>query len=395
MRRFFKNRLFKRQLLLLYSLAGAGMLGHGLFRPIIPIFARRVGASGLEVGLLTSGFMLARGIASFVTGKSADLSGHRKIFVSFGFFFIFVITCGYIFANNYHGLLLLRFGQGICSGLIWPATQIMVAEEAGHHYRARALSLYQITGRLGALFSRALLSLVLLITLYTGLDEIDSFRIVFLVGGIILFLGFLQTFFVPDYKRTSVPESRSAPPYALFAVGFIFGALLALAPISLVHLNEYYGISPLTIAVLLFCLDIITIFAMYASSHITDRIGMKRSLWIVVVPAFTAALCLPFIPAFLGFVALYFLVRMAVSSFMPISRAYATSVNGEIGSNIGTLNMISNLGSVVGPVIGGFVYDTMIGSFRIAGYSVIALLFIPAMVILLYTRRRRFSECSE
>lgn len=374
----------------MYSLAGAGMLGHGLFRPVLPIFARRVGASGLEVGLLTSGFMLARGITSFLIGKGADLSGRRKTFVSFGFFFVFIISFGYIFVNNYYGLLFLRFCQGICSGLIWPATQIMVAEEAGHRYRARALSLYQITGRLGALLSRALLSLVLLITVYLGMDEIGSFRIVFLVGGVILFLGFLETFFVPDYKRKTESRKRGAPPYALFVIGFIFGALLALAPISLVHMNEYYNISPLGIAVLLLCLDVITMFAMYTSSHITDRIGVKRSLWIVIVPAFAAALCLPLISAFFGFIVLYFLMRMAVSSFMPISRAYATSIDGEIGSNIGTLNMITNLGSVVGPVIGGLVYDSMFGSFRIAGYSVIAVLLVPAVVILLRTRRRKF-----
>jgi len=75
---------------------------------------------------------------------------------------------------------------------------------------------------------------------------------------------------------------------------------------------------------------------------------------------------------------------------MPISRAYATSIDGEIGSNIGTLNMITNLGSVVGPVVGGLVYDTMFGSFRIAGYSVLALLLIPAVVVLLHTRRKTF-----
>jgi MFS family permease len=362
------------------------MLGHGLFRPILPIFARRVGASGLEVGLLTSGFMLARGITAFLTGKGADLSGHRKTFVSFGFFFVFIITCGYVFMENYSGLLILRFGQGICSGLIWPATQIMVAEEAGHRFRARALSLYQITGRLGALLSRALLSLVLLVTVYIGIDEMGSFRIVFLVGGIILFLGFLETFLVPDYKRKNTLKRRGAPPYALFFIGFVFGALLALAPLSLVHLNEYYGISALGIAILLLCLDVITMCAMYASSHITDLIGVKRSLWIVIVPAFTTALFLPLARAFLGFIVLYFLLRMAVSSFMPISRAYATSIDGEIGSNIGTLNMVTNLGSVVGPVIGGLVYDSMFGSFRIAGYSVVAALLVPAVVILLRTR---------
>lgn len=365
------------------------MLGHGLFRPILPIFARRVGATGLEVGLLTSGFMFARGITAFLTGKGVDLSGRRKTFVTIGFFFVFIIAFGYIFIDNYFGLLFLRFFQGICSGLIWPATQVMVAEEAGQRYRARALSLYQITGRLGALLSRALLSLVLLVTVYIGLGEIMSFRIVFLVGGVILFLAFLQTFFVPEHKRTVATKRQGKPPYSIFALGFVFGALLALAPISLVYFNEHYSISPLGIAVILLCLDITTIAAMYTSSHITDRIGVERSVWILIVPAFIAALCLPFVSGFLVFVVLYFIIRMAISSFMPISRAYATSINGEIGSNIGTLNMMTNLGAVVGPIIAGFMYDTMSGSLKIAGYSVVALFLVPGVLILLHTSRSK------
>ena len=120
------------------------MLGHGLFRPILPVFARRLGASGLEVGFLTSGFMLARAITSFIIGKNIDISGRRKLFITAGFFFVFLIAFGYIFVNSYYGLLFLRFCQGICSGLMWPPTQIMVAEQAEKGYRTRALSLYQI-----------------------------------------------------------------------------------------------------------------------------------------------------------------------------------------------------------------------------------------------------------
>ena len=124
--------------------------------------------------------------------------------------------------------------------------------------------------------------------------------------------------------------------------------------------------------------------AMYGSSHLTDLIGIKKSLWIIIIPCFVTAICLPFASFFIVFVILYFVMRMAISSFFPISRAYATSIDTEVGSNIGTLNMMSNLGSVVSPIVGGFIYDSLPGEFKIAGYSVIALLLIPGILILLY-----------
>ena len=160
--------------------------------------------------------------------------------------------------------------------------------------------------------------------------------------------------------------------------------MLALAPLSLVYFNEQYGLSLLSIAIMLLCLDLVTMLAMYGSSHFTDRIGIKKSLWIVIIPCFVAAVCLPFVSSFILFIGIYFIMRMAISSFMPISRAYATSIDTEVGSNIGTLNMMTNLGSVIGPIFGGLIYDNLSGGFKIAGYSVIAVLLIPGVLILLY-----------
>lgn len=357
------------------------MLGHGLFRPILPIFARCLGATGFEVGLLTSGFMLARAITSFIIGKRIDISGKRKIFIKIGFFFVFIITFSYFFINKYYGLLFLRFSQGICSGLMWPAAQTMVAEKAEKNYKTRTLSLYQIIGRSGALLSRAILSLILLITATIGLAEIRSFRIVFLIAGVILFIGFLETLVIPEGEREKLEKRKGKPPYSIFLLGFAFGAMMAIGPISLVYLNEQYNITPAGIAVLLLILDVITMFAMYGSSYLTDRIGFKKSLWIVIIPTFVTAMCLPSVSSFLGLVILYFIMRIAISSFMPISRAYATCVDTKVGSNIGTLNMMSNLGSVIGPIVAGLIYDRFLGGFKIAGYSVIALILIPGIFI--------------
>ncbi len=373
--------LFKKNLLIIYGVAGVGMLGHILLQPILPIFARRLGATGLEVGLLTSGFMLARGITAYIIGKRIDITGQRTSFVRIGFAALFIITFGYIFMYSYHGLLILRFCQGICSGMIWPVLQIMVAEGAGKGFRTRALSLYQITGRVGALVSRLLLGIVLLIAANIGLSELNSFRIVFLVAGVVLFMGFLEVLLIPWQQKKRTEKRRGRPPYTIFLLGFVFGAMIALAPLSLVYLNEYYAISPVNIAVLLLMLDVITVLVMYGTSHLSDRIGIKKSLWFIIIPCVITAVCLPFAPFFVIFIILYFIMRTSISSFLPISRSYATSADPEVGANIGTLNMVSNLGSVIGPIIAGLIYDSLPGQFKIAGYSIIALFLIPAIFI--------------
>lgn len=379
----FKHELLRKNLLFLYSIAGVGSLGLGLFRPILPIFARRVGASGFEVGLLTSGYMFARAIISIIIGKSIDLSGRKKIFIEFGFFFVFIITFGLLFVKSYHFLFLLRFLQGICAGLIWPSAQIMVVDEAGVSYRTRALSLYQITGKIGFLLSRVILSLVLLATAFIGLDEIGSFRIVFLVSTIILFLGFTEILVIPESRKKIKERRKGKLPYSMFFLAFIFGALIGLNSISLVYINEQFDITPLGIAILLLCVDLMTILWMYITSYLTDHIGTKKSLWLIIVPCIVSSIMLPFIPYFIIFVIFYIALKMSISSFMPISRSYTSSVHNEVGINIGILNMISNLGGVVGPILGGLIFDYLQGELRIASYSMIALFLIPGFILFL------------
>ena len=377
-----RHSLLQTGLLFIYGLAGTGMLGHGLIHPILPIFARRLNATGLEVGLLTSGFMVARALTAYFVGRYVDKTGHTNRFVKIGFFFVFILAFSFALVDSYEGLLLIRFSQGICFGLIWPTTQVMIADLTKNDFRTRALSLYQITGRLGVLLSRLLFSALLMIAGGMGLTESGSFKVIFFAGGVILLVGFLESIFMPNARRTVVARPKATPPYPVFILGFIFGALLSLAPLSIVFFNEHFQVELIGIAYILLVLDIISMGAMYISSHFSDRIGVRKALWIIIIPCLIAALCLPFASHLAIFLLCYFILRAMISSFIPISRAYATSVNSGMGSNIGILNMTTNLGSVIGPVIGGLVYDHFTYGFRIAGYSVIALLFIPAAIIL-------------
>ncbi len=390
-----RHSLLQTGLLFIYGLAGTGMLGHGLIHPILPIFARRLNATGLEVGLLTSGFMVARALTAYLVGRHVDKTGHTNRLVKIGFFFVFMLAFSFAFTDSYEGLLIIRFGQGICFGLIWPTTQVMIADLTKNDFRTRALSLYQITGRLGVLLSRLLFSALLMIAGGMGLTESASFKVIFFAGGAIFFVGFLESVFMPDARRSVAVRPKTTPPYPVFILGFIFGALLSLAPLSIVFFNEHFHIELLGIAYILLGLDIISMGAMYISSHFSDRIGVRKALWIIIVPCFAAALCLPFASHLAVFLLCYFILRAMISSFIPISRAYATSVNSGMGSNIGMLNMTTNLGSVIGPIVGGLAYDHFANGFRIAGYSAIALLLVPAAVILVMPYlirifRRRF-----
>ena len=379
----FKTLFLKKPFIFLYLLPGLGMIGYRVFRPILPIFARRLGASGFEVGLLTSGFMLARGLTAYVIGRTMDASGKRRLFISLGFFFAMLLTFSLSMLNSLTALLLVRFLMGLCAGLIWPTAQVMVVESVPSGFTTRALSIYQISGKAGILVSRAFLSLILLILSGMHIEEIPSFRIVFIIASIVMLLCFWETLLLPAGKREPVKTKEGKPPYSIFFLGFVFGCLMALDSLFYVFINEYYNVKPATIAMLLLALDFLGMFGVYLASHFTDKLGFTRSCWYVIIPTFITAIIIPFAPNLLMVLILYFILRICVSSFIPISRSYASTYNINKGANLGILNMISNLGSVCGPLIAGLMFDRFQDKFQIAGYSILAILLIPAVLFLI------------
>ncbi|TET83943.1 MAG: MFS transporter [Candidatus Nealsonbacteria bacterium] len=59
------------------------MIGAGIIVPLLPIYAKNLGATGIWLGIIFSGFALARLIFMPIIGKISDRKGRKK-FIVFG-----------------------------------------------------------------------------------------------------------------------------------------------------------------------------------------------------------------------------------------------------------------------------------------------------------------------
>ena len=120
------NNPYSKQVLAL-SLAIANMtFGFGIFFPYLPLFAESLGASlGLQIGLLTTGFMAARTLTALPFGSISDSIG-RKNSIVVGLFAYGVITLLFYLSQDWTHILLLRSLQGITAGLIWPSSRALI-----------------------------------------------------------------------------------------------------------------------------------------------------------------------------------------------------------------------------------------------------------------------------
>ncbi len=105
----------------------ATVTGVGIVIPLLPIYARDMGASGLYIGLIFGSFSLSRTFFLPYFGRLSDKKG-RKPFIVIGLFTYALISLAFILSHSVESLIVLRFIQGITSALILPVTQAYVGD---------------------------------------------------------------------------------------------------------------------------------------------------------------------------------------------------------------------------------------------------------------------------
>ncbi len=73
----------KKTLVALYGVVFVAEIGLGIVSPLIPFYAKRMGASGLQLGIMFSSYAFARVIFTPLVGRLSDVKD-RKNFIALG-----------------------------------------------------------------------------------------------------------------------------------------------------------------------------------------------------------------------------------------------------------------------------------------------------------------------
>ena len=105
----------------------SSLLGIGIISPLLPHYAESLGATGIWIGVIFAAMSISRLIVLPVMGSLSDRKG-RKLFICIGLFAYAVISLGYIHANSISELILVRLIQGIAGAMIVPIAQAYVGD---------------------------------------------------------------------------------------------------------------------------------------------------------------------------------------------------------------------------------------------------------------------------
>lgn len=363
-----------------------GTMDNNALIPIITFYALAVGADPLMAGLIVGGYSLVHIPANLVFGRLADRIGRKRPLV-FGLLWDAVSLALYAVAATPLALLLVRFSHGLGGGFVGPASMALVSERADAGRKGRAFALYGI-------------SIAVAVILGFAVSGVASAR-----GALrTMFFGLSFALWVGAVVASRIREVRASgrtPPLdlsaffrflryrgavggygAIFALYFLLGALIVLAPLGFAA--PPVSLTPTTFAIALLVFAFVSVGVHYPSGLLADRLGPHVPCAAGLVAVSAAMALLPSASSFAVFVALMAVFGLGHGLIFPSSSALATrhARRESLGLATGVYYALLVTGVAVGAPLAGAIatqWNPGTGFVACAAVSVIALvLLVPA-----------------
>ncbi|MDB5085961.1 MAG: arabinose efflux permease family protein [Bacilli bacterium] len=365
--------MWKRNLLILWIGNFFMMAGMNLIIPFLPLYVENLGVKDLHQVDIWSGFIFAgtpllSGILAPFWGRFSDRYGRKVMLIRSGIgMSIVMILLG--FARNPTELLLLRLLMGTVAGFI-PSSYALLASETPAEYAGRALGTLQ-TGSVAGTMIGPLIGGVLSETV--GVRNVFYLTGLFLlIAAVVVILGVqeskkfeklsFKTLFQTNQNaaRHDIAFMKELNIYPLFLTSFlIFFAMQSIEPIITVYVQSMHVQHHLeTISGLVFAASGIgNILASPFLGRLGDKVGNVKVLYTSLLMMAVFSLPQAFISNVWGVIALRFLSGIFVGGLVPsVNALLKKNSPSEIQGTIYGFNQMANgMGSVAGPVFGGFV----------------------------------------
>lgn len=352
-------------LYVLFAAMFMAMVGFGIIMPVLPTYAKELNASGFEMGLFMSLFALFQFVFSPVWGRLSDKVGRKRVLL------LGLTTYGLSFfamgmARSFWILLIARSIAGVFSGATYPTGQAYVADATTGAERGPVMGQMGAANNLGFILGPVIGGI---------LHPLGIRAVFFIAGSCVLTTVLALAVFLPDVKASNTASSGKRlnmklvsdalrEPYAVF---FVLTIAVAFANSTNFSMMGYYVVDKL---------------------H-TDELGTSV---VYTVMGATSAICQAFLIRYVIRVwgergtiirglfittAGYLLFTTAPSISILLCGIVISSIGNALlwptmtaaistrttmgqGLTMGIQNSFSAAARTLGPLWGGFIYDSAI-----------------------------------
>ena len=362
-----------------------GSLSFGILGFALPIYAKQMGASAFDIGGMLSIFALIITIARPLVGWGIDHYG-RKHFLVLSFLFYALAMGLFGIARSVNVLYLARVVQGVGSSLLWiPA--YTVATELSKHDWGRAVGSVDMSSSRGG-FLGSFIGFALMFT-------VNSFALAWKISfGVYGLMTLLASYLI--WRR--VPETRAvqelqAPVeenlldrnriFRLMAIVFLTSVSTAMiSPLLLIFLQDRFTNDVASLAKAFIPAALAYAYLPGQMGGLSDRFGRTPLMAIGLIGAGIVSLLMPSMTSLLMLSGLWLLEAVGFSAASPAEGALVADMTGKNvrGTGYGLYTFASGLGFTLGPLLGGWLYDS--AGHAVPFYVNGCTLFIGALLVL-------------
>ncbi len=327
----------------------------------IPVQAKQLGGTAVEIGALFSLFTVSLLLLRPIVGLSLDRFGRKPfVVVALGIYAIANVT--YAFAADISDMYVARVLQGFGAAFLLLAVDTITADLTDPAGRPLAMGRNMETQTRSSIVGATIgFTLLGAMPLVAWRYSFGLFAVVCLAA---VFIAFIR---LPESKPASIAgESprlkRNLEFRKLLLVIFLasFGSAL-IQPIYLIYIQDQFTL-PLYMLSWAF-LPAGIVFAVLPAklSKLNQRFGLVRVVVFGLVVPGVAYLVLPGLPTFAGLVVVYTLASVGWAIFEPARKTMTASqaTSESRGRVFGITELYAGTGASLGPIIGGYLYDTM------------------------------------
>ena len=344
---------------LLCVVAFLSMLSIMVTNPILSIFAKEIGATGVWIGYAVSGYWISRVVLEIPSGYISSKFGYYKP-MAFGLLLTVLGNILLVFVNNPLHLVIIRAIKGFGAPFFFAVSMTFIINLFDAEKRGKAMGIFQGIEFIGQIIGAGLSG-----AMVENLGWQGGFVLAMALSLLALIL-----FVVPPYIRKETVKGPTKEPLKVSEVlgvlrnqtiiiiavatlaEFIMstGLIMTIVPL---YANETLGFSLGDVGYIMGARSIGFVVAMFTMGSISDKMGRKpvmlfglaaTSILVIVMSFFTSFISIAAIIALIGF------TSGAIWIVGPVITAEAVEPMKR-GAAIGAYRTFFDLGSFIGPII--------------------------------------------
>jgi MFS family permease len=336
-------------------------LGTGIVMPVIPLYARSLGASYMEVGLLGTSYSLIYVMLAVPSGWLSDRIG-RKVIIAISASLCVLAAVLYLSASNIASLLLIRVIEGGAWCSFWPALEALVTEVSGELSAGKAMGICSASYGVGSLIGSVLGGFVMV---FFGFQA--AFLLYFCLSVMATLIlanvkvrkaqGHIETQ-IYEIKKSSGKHSAATLSVA-YIVSFSYTMLLAVMLTLFPVYAEDLKIEAFWIGVLLAALWLGRVVFFIYAGRLSDILGRENILMPAVACLSVASLIIAASSDVTPLFVANLLIGSGLGAAFPVTIALISDVtpSHRKGIMMGLFETFCGIGMFAGSTIGGWIAE--------------------------------------